>query len=251
MERASRKVVTDGALVTSWSPVMLKNELDKYLWRGGEHVKLKQVWEDLAKYLYLPRVRDEEVLKATIREGVKSEDYFGYATSVAASGRYEGLKFGDADAIVYLDEESVLVRPDAARRQIEEDEKKRGADRGGGRTGGDGGGGGDGGEVDDGEGKGDGGTGGEDRQDTGRESTPVLARRFYGVVEVSPMKLGGKTSQISQEVVQHLASMMGADVEITLEIRADVPEGIPEHIERTVSENCRQLKFTDFGFEPK
>jgi len=69
VERASRKVVIDGALVTSWSPVMLKNELDKYLWRGGEHVKLKQVWEDLAKYLYLPRVRDEEVLKATVREG--------------------------------------------------------------------------------------------------------------------------------------------------------------------------------------
>lgn len=57
--------------------------------------------------------------------------------------------------------------------------------------------------------------------------------------------------QISQEVVQHLASIMGADVEITLEIRADVPEGIPEHIERTVSENCRTLKFSDFGFEPK
>jgi predicted AAA+ superfamily ATPase len=243
VERASRKVVTDGALVTSWSPVMLKNELDKYLWRGGEHVQLKQVWEDLAKYLYLPRVRDEEVLKATVREGVKSEDYFGYATSVTASGRYEGLKFGDPDTTIYLDEESVLIRPDVARRQIEEDEKKRGADPGvvtpGGKVEG----------VDNGEPGGGTGISGIGGPVMVPEPPVELPRRFYGVVEVNPVKLGGSAGQISQEVVQHLASIMGSNVEITVEIKVDVPEGIPEHVERIVSENCRTLRFKDFRFE--
>jgi len=42
---------------------------------------------------------------------------------------------------------------------------------------------------------------------------------------------------------------MGADVEITVEIKAHIPEGVSEHVERIVSENCRELRFKDFGFE--
>jgi hypothetical protein len=42
---------------------------------------------------------------------------------------------------------------------------------------------------------------------------------------------------------------MGADVEITVEIKADVPEGVPENVERIVSENCQTLKFKDFEFD--
>lgn len=78
--------------------------------------------------------------------------------------------------------------------------------------------------------------------------TASWSRRFYGVVEVNPCKLGASAGQIGQEVVQHLASVAGADVEITLEIRADAPEGVPDQVERIVSENCRTLKFKDFGF---
>jgi hypothetical protein len=34
----------------------------------------------------------------------------------------------------------------------------------------------------------------------------------------------------------------------TLEIQADVPEGIPEKVERDVSENCNTLRFREYGF---
>ena len=40
-----------------------------------------------------------------------------------------------------------------------------------------------------------------------------------------------------------------ADVEITLEIHATVPEGIPDNVVRTISENAATLKFDQFGFE--
>ena len=40
----------------------LRLELDRIpLWRGN-HVGLKQLAEDMAKYLYLPRLRDDDVL---------------------------------------------------------------------------------------------------------------------------------------------------------------------------------------------
>ncbi|CAN5256261.1 Swt1 family HEPN domain-containing protein [soil metagenome] len=125
VERASRRIASDGALVTKWAPMMLKKELDAYLWRGGEHVSLKLVREDLARYLYLPRLRDGRVLEETVRDGVASGEFFGYAQAVAVNGRYEGLKFGEVGATIYMDESSVLVHPDAARRQIEADSEKQ------------------------------------------------------------------------------------------------------------------------------
>ena len=125
MERASRRIGSDGALVTKWAPMMLKKELDAYLWRSEEHVSLRLVREDLAKYLYLPRLRDGRVLEETVRDGVASGEFFGYAQAVTMDGRYKGLKFGDTGATIYVNESSVLVHPDAARRQIEAESETR------------------------------------------------------------------------------------------------------------------------------
>ena len=42
---------------------------------------------------------------------------------------------------------------------------------------------------------------------------------------------------------------MGANVRVTLEIEADVPDGVPDNVVRTVTENGRALKFSSQGFE--
>ena len=42
---------------------------------------------------------------------------------------------------------------------------------------------------------------------------------------------------------------MGSDVTVTLEIAADVKNGVPDKVVRKVTENCRTLKFKDHGFE--
>ena len=244
VERASRRIASDGALVTRWAPMMLKKELDAYLWRGEEHVSLSLVREDLAKYLYLPRLRDGRVLEETVRDGVASGEFFGYAQAVTVAGRYEGLRFGEAGATIYVDESSVIVHPDAARRQIEAESEQQTAVYPPG-TGGEGG-------VAEG-GNGGAGVGGPDSGETvdpptiqapGRD----LSRSFRGVVEIDPARLGGSAGAIGQEVVQRLASIIGSNVRITLEIRADVPDGIPEKVERDVSENCNTLRFREYGF---
>ena len=41
----------------------------------------------------------------------------------------------------------------------------------------------------------------------------------------------------------------GANVELKLEVEVEAPNGIPSTTVRTVSENCRTLKVTDFGFD--
>jgi hypothetical protein len=63
------------------------------------------------------------------------------------------------------------------------------------------------------------------------------------------MRSGRDAGRIAEEVLQHLTTLPGARVTVTLEIQADSPGGIPESTVRTVNENCRTLKFKDHGFE--
>ena len=85
--RASKKRRSDELYLTSFGPTRLRMELDKIpLWRGDEknHVAVKQLVEDFARYLYLPRLKDSTVLLHAISDGVNLmvwHDAFGFADS--------------------------------------------------------------------------------------------------------------------------------------------------------------------------
>jgi hypothetical protein len=68
-------------------------------------------------------------------------------------------------------------------------------------------------------------------------------------VQADPLRLGRDAARIAEEIVQHLTGLVGSNVEITIEIRADLADGAGDKLVRDVTENCRTLKFTDFGFE--
>ncbi len=83
------------------------------------------------------------------------------------------------------------------------------------------------------------------------EEEKRLPVRFYGSVELDATRLGRDAGKIAEEVVQHLSALMNSNVEITLEIKAEVPDGVPDNVLRTITENCRTLKFKTYGFEEK
>ena len=56
-------------------------------------------------------------------------------------------------------------------------------------------------------------------------------------------------SRIADEVIAHLVGLMGANVIVTLEIEAEIPNGAPDNVVRTVTENSHTLKFDSFGFK--
>jgi hypothetical protein len=64
------------------------------------------------------------------------------------------------------------------------------------------------------------------------------------------MRAGRDAGQIATEILAHLASIVGADVRVTLEIDAAFPPGAatPSLI-RTITENATTLKFTSHAFE--
>ena len=62
-------------------------------------------------------------------------------------------------------------------------------------------------------------------------------------------RAGRDASRIADEVIAHLVGLVGARVTVTLEIEAEMSDGAPDHVVRTVTENGRTLKFTSQGFE--
>ena len=78
---------------------------------------------------------------------------------------------------------------------------------------------------------------------------PPKARRYHGSVQLDPTRLGRDAGVIADEVIAHLAALLGANVRLTLEIEAEIPDGAPDNVVRTITENSRTLKFQDSGFE--
>jgi hypothetical protein len=230
--RASRKLLAEELLITRFGGNRLKMELDRIpLWRGN-HVSIRQLVDDFARYIYLPRLADSAVLINAIRDGLTlltwTEDSFAYAESFdEAAGRYRGLRGGKNVAVSESDT-GLLVKPDVAKRQLETELKTTG---GPGET-----------LIEEIEPLGE-----EERAK--REKAARAPKRFHGTVELDPERVGRDASQIADEVVSHLNSLVGAEVRVTLEIDATIPDGVNEQVVRTVTENCKSLKFSQQGFE--
>lgn len=84
---------------------------------------------------------------------------------------------------------------------------------------------------------------------TASPAASMTAKRFHGSVPLDPSRLGRDAGRIGDEVVAHLAGLVGAKVRVTIEIEAEFPEGVSEQVVRTVTENSRTLKLTSHGFE--
>ena len=57
---------------------------------------------------------------------------------------------------------------------------------------------------------------------------------------MDPIRMTRNAGKVAEEVVSHLSGLVGSNVRITIEISADLPESVPDHVVRTVSENCKR-----------
>jgi len=243
--RASKRLRNDECLVTSMAAFRLRMEIDRVpLWRGN-HVSIKQLVEDFARYLYLPRLRDPSVLLEAIQSGLSlltwDQDSFAYADGYdEKANRYRGLQFGRQVALPDGDTGGVLVKADAVRAQLEAERSTittpsvPAAAHANGESGAS--------FVS------PSGSATSPSQPT-TPTSPNQPRRFHGTVVLEPTRVGRDASRIADEVIAYLAGLDGADVKVTLEIEAFIPGGASEHVVRTVTENSRTLKFENHGFE--
>ena len=233
--RVSRKLKNDEKLIVSYGATRLRMDLDRIpLWRGN-HVAIKQLIEDFGRYLYLPRLKDTSVLLEAIRNGLSLSswlnDSFAYAESFDESThRYRGLRIGQSVSVGENDP-GLLVKPDVAKSQMDFEKEK-----------------------DTGETKASEMPPGQKEPSSSDPSLPPKAphkkpRRFHGTVLLDPVRAGRDASKIADEILSHLVALEGSSIRVTLEIESDIAQGAEENVVRTITENCRTLKFKNFGFE--
>jgi hypothetical protein len=243
--RVAAKLKNEELLLPAMGATRLRMEIDRSdLWQGKDHVGLAQLAEWFPRYLYLPRLVNRATLENAVRDAftqLMPDEVFGVADGWdEEAGRYRGLRQGAGTPPV-LGAGALLVKPGAARAQIEadaaaererlkkpKDEVKR---------------------VDP-----DGEDGGEDGGDDDTPTpppppVPKRPKRFFGEVVLDGQRPVRDLSRIVDEVLQHLSGLPGAKVTLTLDVQVSAPEGVPEDVARTVSENCRVLRFGSQGFE--
>lgn len=241
--KAAKKMVQNEQVITNWAPALLQMSLDELLWKESNDIQIKKLWEYLSTYCYLPRLASYSVLEDAILRGVASDEYFALAGAYSKD-RYVDLKYNKS--VLSLNQSDLLVKINVALKQIAAE--KREEPQGGGDIPGRGSGENVPGENGIGTSGGQAGTGSQTGGSTPAPDVPKNTR-FFMSAKLDTTRVNRDVNNYVQEVIQHLMAVEGSDVELTLEVSVNAPEGIPSSTVRTVSENCRTLKITNFGFE--
>lgn len=211
-------------VIATWSPIHLRARLQELYWKGGKSaVRAMAVWDDMERYLYLPRLRNRGVLDQAIVKGVATEDFFGTAYG-EREGKYEGFKLGDAN--VQVDDTLLLIEPEAAKAYRLAHAKRTAPPPGPGPQ--------------------PPGPGPGPTPPGPGPQPPVVEPRsqsFFGAVDVSATMAKVKLVSLADEVIALLVADPNATVKVTVEITAEFPAGASEQTKRAVSENAASLGF--------
>ena len=245
-------------LIAEWSPIHLANMLKTWFWKDDVNaVGALEVWQKTCCYLYLPRLRDADTMRSAIAAGASSRDFFGMAYG-KQDGRFQGFHFAEATTPV-LDDSLLLIETKTAEacaaqfaaEAAERDAKAKGASATGGtvagQTGSTAGVSGQGSTS--GGSAGAGAAAGVEKSTTTTVAASAKKRMFFGTVELDPVKAKLQFSDVAEEVILLFAQRQDVRVKISIEIEAESSSGFDESIQRSIRENCDQLKFKNRSFE--
>ena len=238
--RVSKKLDSEEMLISNLAAVRLRMALDDHLWKDLFHVTVAQLQEWFARYVYLPRVAAPATIEGAVADRkslLSDEETFSLADAFdERANRYVGLRVGHHVAQAAINRSTLLVKPDVARAQAE---REHGAEPR---------------DTSDSVSKGSPGApspsspekGGAPKPDA--PQPPALPTAYFGSKRLDPARVGSAAGQIAEEVLQHLSTLPGAEVEVRIEIHVQVPKGIPDQAKRVVGENARSLKFDSSEF---
>lgn len=247
-ETAGRRAVTEEYMIRQFAGSNVRREIERIpaFANGWTHVPARDLATWFSSYLYFPRLRNPKVLEDAIRQGLRSlawqiETYAWADSWDEHTGRYLGLTHSQSvDAPVSLTGTGMLVHPDVAQRQFDEDARiereriERERERVVGPEVGV-----EGGEVDP------------------PPLPPVLppvapasayAHRYFGSVTLNPQTMASQVREISNEVLSHLQTIYGANIRVTLEMEVNVPGGIPPERQELVEKRSTELRFDQSEF---
>lgn len=237
LARASKKLVSDEGLLPELGPTRLDRDLQKYIWNGKAHLSLKDLWEYLNRYTYLPRLKSQAVLVKTVQAAIGGmlPGPFAYAERWdEKSGVYQGLAIERAvNAAVVIDSDSIIIKPDVAethRLALVQPTSTPPSDDSAG-------------------------IGGATPSSSPSDRTPHVPpaekkpTRFIGTVMISSERPARDIHQIVEAIVEQLTTIPGSEVSLKLEIDAEVPSGLDRAKVRTLIENANTLGFIEKSIE--
>jgi predicted AAA+ superfamily ATPase len=234
LARASKKLVGEEGLLTELGPTRLDRDLQKYIWNGKPHLSLRDLREYLNRYIYLPRLKNQDVLVRSVQQAVAGmlPGPFAYAERWDKTvGAYLGLAIDHAsNAMIVIDGDSVIIKPGTA-----EAHRPKPAE-----------------PSETGSGESMGGTPAILGEEAPPPPPPPIERnptRFSGVVAISPDRPARDMHQIVEAIVEQLTTLPGNRVTLRLEIDAEVPGGLDRAKVRTLIENANTLGFSEKSVE--
>ncbi len=220
-ERTATRLSSEEKIIPVYSGIRVRMDIDKIpLWSEKGDVRIRDLWSYYATYLYMPRLGSFDVLAGAISDGIGrltwDPDAFAYAEAIdAESGQYRGLEAGKQIEVTHSPS-ALLVRPEQAREQlagqkVEEDDE-------------------------------------DEVVDPPADAKDDVRRRFYGRMELDPVRAIRDLERVIEHVVNQLGRVEDAETTITIEINASA-DGFDDGTQRTVSENAAQLGFETHEFE--
>jgi len=219
-------------VILAWSPVHLRDGvLKKFYWKPERSaVRALDVWEDMQKYLYLPRLRQLPTYEKTISIGAGGRDFFGTANG-EHEGKFDGFRFGESG--VQLDDTLLLIEPaaaadyEAAHRVMAPASVTPSPTPSTSpvvplpST-----------------------TGGINETPSPPPALPLppRAKSFSGSAEVNASIAKVKLAELADEIIRILTSDPTATVKVSVEIQAEFQDGATDATRRAVSENAKQLR---------
>lgn len=235
-ETLSRKLESEGKLVPIFGGINLRLELDrKSLWRDRGHIPLHELTEDIARYPYVTRLKDETALANSVRDGIGKTTWdvetFAYADAYDETTRaYLGLAAGSNAATAQVDMiRGMLVKPEIAAAQFAR--ARVGVDGGAGGTSST--------QV---------GSGSEGAVGT-TPPTAVRPHRFFQRITVTdPTLLPRVVNKLANDIVALLAAK-GARVDIAIDVSAELATGIDQSLEERLHANSSAHEFPPPEFD--
>lgn len=235
-------------IIRQWAPAHLRTLLSKWFWKDDRpSTSTNKVWHDTCRYLYMPRLSSSEVFLDTIRDGLMSKEWFGYASAEPTPGAYQGLLL-ERIGTAYLDDTSVLVHPEAAAKALPKPVESTAEPTGDSSL-----------SVDQlpsplrltEQRSGRGGSTGSGLGGLAPAANASL-RRFHGTANIDPRDPIASFTEIVQNVIEHFTAQYGTQVTLSLDIEARRPSeggGFDPKTIRIARENATTLKFKTAEFE--
>ncbi|MBR6471930.1 MAG: ATP-binding protein [Victivallales bacterium] len=214
-------------IVLNWSPVHLKNLLQKtYFTNGQTEIPLQKVWQDCCNYFQMPRLLNEEVFTRTVCDGVSKGDFFGYAMGKEGD-KYLGFEYASPMFSLGVDQNALLIAKETAEEYKAAHAQQPAASQAGGTH----------------ETPSPAGTGKGNDGLSGPVTRPgvIPHRHYFGTIELDPISGGLKFQDIMSEVIQHFASRTEVKVTLKLDIDAESSSPFDTSLERIVKENGSTL----------